>query len=56
MIHLKYIIEFRVTVCPCVYVKTIMFMKAKRKTGQYVSPSQKIMGCLIFFVTWYVYT
>ncbi len=40
MIHLKYTVEFRVTVCPCVYVKTIMFMKAKSKDGQYVSPSQ----------------
>ncbi len=40
MMHLKYTIEFRVTVCPCVYVKTIMFMKAKSKNGQYVSPSQ----------------
>ncbi len=37
MIHLKYTIEFRVT---CVYVKTIMFMKAKSKNGQYVSPLQ----------------
>ncbi len=43
MIHLKYTIEFRVTVCPCVYVKTIMVTKAKSKNGQYVrlvSPSQ----------------
>ncbi len=31
MIHLKYTIEFRVTVCPCVYVKSIKFMKAKNK-------------------------
>ncbi len=37
MIHLKYTIEFRVI---CVYVKKDMFMKAKRKNGQYVSPSQ----------------
>ncbi len=40
MIHLKYTIEFSVTVCPCGYVKTIMFMKAKSKNGQYVRPSQ----------------
>ncbi len=40
MMHLKYTIEFRVTVCPCVYVKTIMFMKAKSKHGQYARPSQ----------------
>ncbi len=40
MIHLKYTIEFRDTVCPCVYVRTIMFMKAKSKNGQHVSPSQ----------------
>ncbi len=40
MIHLKYTIEFRVTLWPCVYVKTIMFMKPKSKNGQYVSPSQ----------------
>ncbi len=31
MIHLKYTIEFKVIVCPCVYVKAIMFMKAKAK-------------------------
>ncbi len=40
VMHLKYTIEFRVTVCPCVYVKTSMFMKAKSKNGQYVSPSK----------------
>ncbi len=40
MIHMKYTIEFSVTVCPCVYVRKIMFMKAKRLNGQYVCPSQ----------------
>ncbi len=34
MMYLKYTIEFRVTMCPCVYVNTIMFMKAKSKNGQ----------------------
>ncbi len=53
MIHLKYTIEFRVTLWPCVYVKTIVFMKPKSKNGQYVSPSQfkskKSWIVLIFF-------
>ncbi len=30
--------QFSATVCPCVYVKSIMFMKAKSKNGQYVLP------------------
>ncbi len=53
------------TVCPCVYVKTIMFMKAKSTNGQYVLPftfflRKKVIKShgivLIFFVTWYVNT
>ncbi len=40
MMNLKNTIEFRVTACPCVYVKTIMFMNAKSKNGEYVSASQ----------------
>ncbi len=33
MIRMKYTIEFSVTVCLCVYVRTIMFMKAKISNG-----------------------
>ncbi len=53
-------IHNRVIVCPCVYVKAIMFMKAKSKNGQYVSPLQSLKKkvikshgiVLIFFCDW----
>ncbi len=50
MMHLKNTIEFRITACPCVYVKTIMFMNAKSKNGEYVIKTHGIV--LILFCDW----
>ncbi len=62
MIHLKYTIEFRVTVCPCVYVKTIYVYESQKQKWTVCEPfiifkekSDK-KSWEYFFVTGYVYT
>ncbi len=65
MIHLKYTIEFRVTVCPCVYVKNNYVYEGQKQKWTVCEPftilkeksDKKSWDSFnIFFVTGYVYT